>query len=63
MKTEDKLDRKSSVIDEKEFDAVRFMREQRDRITKEVIKMSDVEIVAYFEKRTSDFHPRPKLKR
>lgn len=34
---------------EKAFDAVKFMREQRDRITKDIMHLSPEEIVEYFE--------------
>ena len=43
MKTKKKLDFKT-------FDAVNFMREQRDRITKDIINLSPEEIVKYFKK-------------
>ncbi|WP_373524298.1 hypothetical protein [Aquiflexum sp.] len=39
----------------KTFDAVKFMREQRNRISKDIMDLSPEEIVAYFEgKTTSD---------
>ncbi|NHE56048.1 hypothetical protein [Cyclobacterium plantarum] len=37
---------------EKTFDAVKFMREQRDRISKDIMDLSPEEIVTYFEKKT-----------
>lgn len=37
-------------IKKKTFDAVKFMREQRDRISKDIMHLSPEEIVAYFEK-------------
>ncbi len=33
----------------KTFDAVKFMREQRDRISMEIMNLSPEEIVRYFE--------------
>lgn len=33
----------------KTFDAVKFMREQRDRISKDIMNLSPEEIVKYFE--------------
>ena len=36
---------------EKKFDAVQFMREQRDRLNGILLKMSTEEIVAYFKQR------------
>jgi hypothetical protein len=35
----------------KTFDAVKFMREQRDRISKDIMNLSPEEIVEYFEKK------------
>ncbi|MEQ8364390.1 MAG: hypothetical protein RH948_16060 [Cyclobacteriaceae bacterium] len=35
---------------EKTFDAVKFMRKQRDKISKDVMNMSPEEIVKYFER-------------
>ena len=35
------------------FDAVNFMREQRDRISKDIMNLSAEEIVMYFEKGNS----------
>ncbi|REG79595.1 hypothetical protein [Algoriphagus antarcticus] len=34
---------------EKTFDAVKYMREQRARISKDIMDLSPEEIVAYFE--------------
>ena len=36
------------------FDAVKFMREQRDRISKDTMDLSPEEIVAYFEEKISE---------
>ncbi|MFT7071036.1 hypothetical protein [Patiriisocius sp. Uisw_017] len=33
------------------FDALKFMREQRDRISKEIMNLSPEEIVKYFEEK------------
>ena len=35
----------------KEFDAVRFMREQRDRISAEICNMTKEQILEYFKNR------------
>jgi hypothetical protein len=43
MKTERKI--------KKEFDAVQFMRQQRDRISSEICDLSRDQILEYFEKR------------
>jgi len=42
MKTKEKNTKKT-------FDAVKFMREQRDRISKDIMNLSPEEIVKYFE--------------
>jgi len=44
MKTKEKDTKKT-------FDAVKFMREQRDRISRDIMDLSPDEIVEYFEKR------------
>ena len=38
---------------DKTFDAVKFMREQRDRISKDIMNLSPEEIVKYFERNKS----------
>ncbi len=38
------------TITEKKFDAVKFMRQQRDELSKKLATMSKAEIVAYFSK-------------
>lgn len=35
----------------KKFDAVKFMREQRKRLSKKLSKMTKEEVIEYFEKR------------
>jgi hypothetical protein len=52
MKTKDKNT-------EKTFDAVKFMREQRDRISKEIMNLSPEEIVKYFERKDGKESVRP----
>ena len=42
MKTKEKNSKRT-------FDSVKFMREQRDRISKEIMNLSPQEIVKYFE--------------
>jgi len=44
---------KTKLINQKKtFDAVKFMRERRDRISEEIMDMSPEEVVAYFEEMT-----------
>jgi len=35
---------------EKQFDAVKFMREQRDKLSKKLSGMTNAEIIEYFKK-------------
>lgn len=44
---------------EKTFDAVKFMREQRDRLSKKMSKMTKEEIVDYFKKRKLENSTKP----
>lgn len=43
----------------KDFDAVKFMREQRDKLSAELNKMSKEEIIAYFKKIRSQSRVKP----
>ncbi len=43
----------------KEFDAVQFMREQRQSLSEILIKMSKEEIVAYFKSKSMSNQVRP----
>lgn len=43
----------------KDFDAVKFMREQRDTLNEKLTGMSNAEIIAYFEKRKSETKAKP----
>lgn len=49
MKTKKKSVKKTSARLSDGFDAVKFMREQRERITKEIMNLSPEEIVKYFK--------------
>ncbi len=44
---------------EKQFDAVNFMRQQRNMLSDKLSKMSKAEIVAYFKKRKLDSTIKP----
>lgn len=44
----------------KDFDAVKFMREQRDKLSAELNKMSKKEIIAYFKKIRSESKIKPR---
>ena len=47
-----------TLID-KQFDAVRFMRQQREKISEKLSKMTKSEIVEYFKKRKLDSQIKP----
>lgn len=42
-----------------QFDAVRFMREQRNKLSEKLGKMSKAEVVEYFRKRKTETTVRP----
>ncbi len=44
---------------EKQFDAVKFMRQQRDRLSKKLSKMTNAEIIEYFKKRKAELTTMP----
>jgi len=44
---------------EKKFDAVNFMREQRDNLSKKLSKMTKEEILAYFKRRKTELTIKP----
>ena len=45
----------------KNFDSVKFMREQRDRISKEIMNLSAEEIVEYFERKNKETNVKPSV--
>lgn len=59
MKTKEKNTKKTSACSAGEFDAVKFMREQRDRISKEIMNLSPEEIVKYFERTDNKANSKP----
>jgi S-adenosylmethionine:diacylglycerol 3-amino-3-carboxypropyl transferase len=44
---------------EKTFDAVKFMRQQRDKLSEKLAKMTKEEILEYFKKRKSQTTIKP----
>jgi len=44
---------------EKQFDAVKFMRQQRDKMSERLSKMTKAEIIEYFKKRKRDTTIKP----
>jgi hypothetical protein len=44
---------------EKPFDAVQFMRDQRDKLSEKLSKMTEEEIVQYFKKRQTESTIKP----
>jgi hypothetical protein len=47
------------ITTEKQFDAVKFMRQQRDRLSDKLSKMTKEEIIEYFRKRKAETTTRP----
>ena len=47
-----------TLID-KQFDAVKFKRQQRDRLSEKLHKMTKVEIIEYFKKRKLESQIKP----
>ncbi len=45
---------------EKQFDAVSFMRQQRDKLSDKLSKMTKAEILDYFKKRKSEMTIKPR---
>ncbi|MEX0811294.1 MAG: hypothetical protein WD048_03690 [Chitinophagales bacterium] len=50
---------KTKKTTKKTFDAVKFMREQRDRITKDIMHLSPEEIIKYFEQKQNKNRIKP----
>lgn len=44
---------------EKQFDAVKYMRQQREKLSEKLAKMSKAEIVEYFRKRKLETQTKP----
>jgi hypothetical protein len=44
---------------EKEFDAIKFMRQQRDKLSEKLSKMTNKEILEYFKNSKSDSSVKP----
>jgi hypothetical protein len=44
---------------EKQFDAVKFMREQRDKLSEKLSKMTKEEIIEYFKNRKAKTTTKP----
>ena len=44
---------------EKQFDAVKFMRQQREKLSTKLVKMTKAEIVEYFKKRKLETSIKP----
>ena len=50
---------KKAMITNKNFDAVKFMRQQREKLSDNLAKMTKAEIVAYFKKRKLQSSTKP----
>jgi len=44
---------------EKQFDAVLFMRQQRDRLSEKLLEMTKAEIIEYFRKQKAETSTKP----
>jgi len=44
---------------EKQFDAVKFMRQQRDKMSEKLSKMTKAEIVEYYKRRKAEAKIKP----
>jgi hypothetical protein len=47
------------TLTDKQFDAVKFMRQQRDKLSKKLAGMSKKEIIEYFKKRNLETQTKP----
>jgi hypothetical protein len=50
---------KNMMTTEKQFDAVKFMRQQRDKLSEKLSKMTKEQIVEYFKKRKVESSTKP----
>lgn len=48
-----------TTMTEKQFDTVKFMRQQRDKLSDKLSKMTKAEIVEYFKKRKLEISIKP----
>lgn len=46
---------KTNVKTEKEFDAVKYMRQERDRISREIKDLTPDQRIEYFRKKSEEF--------
>ncbi len=51
---------KTNIKSEKEFDAVKYMRQERDRISKEIKDMTTAQRLEYFRKKSEEFRKKTK---
>lgn len=51
--------KKTDLKIEKQFDAVKFMRQQRDNLSEKLSKLTKSEIVEYFKNRQSETEIKP----
>lgn len=61
MKTKEKTIKKIPVRSVDGFDAVKFMREQRDRISMDIMNLSPEEIVKYFDEKKGTSNSKPSI--
>ena len=46
---------KTNIKIEKEFDAVKYMRQERDRISREIMDLTPEQRIEYFRKKSEEF--------
>ena len=44
---------------EKQFDTIKFMRQQRDKLTEKLSKMTKAEVIEYFKRRKTETTIKP----
>jgi hypothetical protein len=49
---------KANVKTEKSFDAVKFMRQERDRVSREIEDLNAAERLEYFKRKSEEFRKR-----
>jgi hypothetical protein len=54
-----KTTRKKNTENQNSIDAVKFMREQRDKLSQKLSKMTKEEVLRYFEKRREENSVKP----
>lgn len=59
METKNKITNQQNKASERKFDAVKFMRDQRDKISKSIADLSPEQILKHFEEVKNSTNIRP----